>query len=31
MVTIDVPLTFYNQNPVLLYKQFQSTFNHMDI
>jgi hypothetical protein len=32
MVTIVVPLTFYNQNLVLLYKQFQSTLiNHMDI
>jgi hypothetical protein len=32
MVTIVVPSTFYNQNLVLLYKQFQSTIiNHMDI
>jgi len=32
MVTIALPLTFYNQNLVLLYKQFQSTLiNHMDI
>ncbi len=32
MVTIVVPLAFYNQNLVLLYEQFQSTLiNHMDI